>query len=91
MPKVRTMEQVREAEAKKAERNRKNSKLNASITKVYSIREYKYSKLVAAMEKAAKEAGKQPGRYMRIALIEKLQRDGYITESPEDIEEDVEE
>ena len=91
MPKVRTMEQVREAEARKAERNRKSSKLNASTTKVYTIREYKYSKLVAAIEKAAKDAGKQPGRYMRVALIEKLQRDGYITDIPEESEEVIEE
>lgn len=91
MPKVRTMEQVREADARKAERNRKSSKLNASTTKVYTIREYKYSKLVAAIEKAAKDAGKQPGRYMRVALIEKLQRDGYITDIPEESEEVIEE
>ena len=77
------------------ERRRQNMreyrKKNASKTQTYTVRVYKGSEIMQAIEKAAADAGKQPGRYLRSALMEKLQRDGYITEIPDDKEEPEEE
>lgn len=76
------MEKWRESEAKRKARKKREMEK----TKVYTVRVYKDSPIMIAAEKAASDAGKQPGRYLRQALIEKLQRDGYIGEAPEEPE-----
>lgn len=86
-----SLQKVKESEERRKNRQKKQYLNRKERTKTYTVRVYYDSELMTALEKAAKEAGKQPGRYLRIALIEKLQRDGYITEIPEDTEEEVEE
>lgn len=72
------MEKIAESEAKRIARNHKKNQKHAEETKVYTVRVYKDSPLMVATEQAATNAGKQPGQYLRQALIEKLQRDGYF-------------
>lgn len=73
-----------EKDERKKERNRKKAKKIYERTKTYTVRVYKDSEIMQAIERAASDAGKQPGRYLRQAMMEKLQRDGYIAEIPED-------
>ena len=61
----------------KAERKKGN-------TKTYQICLSKSTGLVSAMETMTERTGIRPATYLRKALIEKLQRDGYITETPEE-------
>ena len=82
MQKLKESEERRKARQKKQYLNRKEQ------TKTYTIRVYHDSELERAIEKAASDAGKQPGRYVRIAVIEKLQRDGYIAEIPENSDDE---
>lgn len=77
MPKI-TSWQERQEKAK--ERNRRFAQNRAPKTKVYTVRVYYGSEIYNATEKAASDAGKQPGRYLREALIEKLRKDGYTLE-----------
>lgn len=89
MPRINiTQEQIRESEEKRREQNRRRNAKTRLKTQTYTIRVYHGSELEQAIEKAAADAGKLPGRYVRIAVIEKLQRDGYM---PENSEEEVEE
>ena len=86
--KLTTNADYRASERKAQERNRRKSQKIAAKSQTYTVRVYHGSDLESATEKAASDAGVQPGRYLRMALIEKLQRDGYIVESQqEDIEE----
>ena len=49
--------------------------------KVYTVRVRKDSKICEFTDKAAANLGIQPGTYLRIALVEKLKRDGYMLEN----------
>ena len=88
MPANWSMDRIRESEEKRKERNRRKAAKQSAKTQTYTIRVYHGSEFEQAIEKAAADAGKQPGRYVRIAVIEKLTRDGYM---PENAEEEVEE
>ena len=91
MPKtISTMEQMRESEEKRRERNRRKNAKKATNTRTYTVRVYHGSALETATEKAASDAGIQPGRYLRKALVEKLTREGYIAETEEEEEEEEE-
>lgn len=88
MPKILTIEQKKESEIRRKESRKKAKIIERAKTQTYTIRVYHGSELEQAIEKAAADVGKLPGRYVRIAVIEKLQRDGYM---PENSEEEVEE
>ena len=45
------------------------------------MRVRKDSKICEFTDKAAANLGIQPGTYLRIALVEKLKRDGYMLEN----------
>ena len=78
----------KERQEKAAARNRKFSKNRYEKTKVYTVRVYYDSPLYEATESAAAKAEIQPGTYLRLALVEKLQKDGFLTNAPEDVEEE---
>lgn len=86
--KLITNADFRASERKKEERNRRKTQKRAATTQTYTVRVRHESELELATEKAAADAGIQPGTYLRLALIEKLQRDGYIAETPEAPEEE---
>lgn len=86
--KLITNADYRASERKKEERDRRKTQKRAETTQTYTVRVHHGSEIEAATEKAAADAGMQPGRYLRFALIEKLQRDGYMAEQePEEPEE----
>ena len=90
MPKVLTSEERAKRWTENAKKNeaRKAAKRKIS-TKTYTVRVAKGSGLYGGIEKAAKTIGIQPGNYLRMALIEKLQKDGFLKGVPEDDEEPV--
>lgn len=75
---------------KNAERKEsRRAKGYPTITKTYTVRVAKGSGLYGGIEKAAKTIGTLPGTYLRMALIEKLQKDGFLKGVPEDDEKPV--
>lgn len=76
----------RASERKAEERNRRKAQKRAETTQTYTVRVHHESELELAIEKAASDAGILPGRYLRLALIEKLQREGYLTQQAENDE-----
>lgn len=84
MPKIMSwqerQEKAKERQEKAKERNKRYVQIRAQKTKVYTVRVYYGSEIYTATEKAASDAGKQPGQYLREALIEKLRKDGYMLE-----------
>ena len=76
----------RASERKAEERNRRKAQKRAETTQTYTVRVRHESELELATEKAASDAGILPGRYLRLALIEKLQREGYLTQQVENDE-----
>ena len=88
MPRINvTQSQIRESDEKRREQNRRRNAKTRLKTQTYTVRVYHGSELETAIEKAAADAGKQPGRYLREALIEKLRRNGYLTEPPAEDDE----
>ena len=85
--KLITNADFRASERKAEERNRRKAQRRAETTQTYTVRVRHGSALETATEKAAADAGIQPGKYLRQALTEKLIHDGYITETPEESEE----
>ena len=81
MPKILTSEERAKRWTENAKKNeaRKAAKRKIS-TKTYEVRVAKSTGIYNGIEKAAKTIGIQPGTYLRMALIEKLQRDGYLQE-----------
>ena len=59
-------------------------------TRAYQIRLTRSTGLIDAMERMAETSGIKPATYIRKALIEKLRRDGYIAEVPENTEDEDE-
>ena len=84
--KLVTNADYRASERKAQERNRRKAQKIAAKTQTYTVRVYHESELELATEKAASNAGILPGRYLRIALIEKLQREGYLAQDVENDE-----
>ena len=70
----RWTENAKRNEQRKAERREIGSSI---ITKTYTVRVKKPSSIYDATEKAARKMGIKPGVYLRIALTEKLKRDGF--------------
>lgn len=77
-------ENARRNEERKAEHKRQ-AELLGRVPKSYKIDVLKTTELYTALEEAAKNNNVQAGRYLRIAVIEKLQREGYL---PLDYKED---
>ena len=87
MPKVLTSEERAKRWAASAEKKpsykekvRIKNKKAREEGKVYTVRARKGSKICEATENAAAKLGIQPGTYLRIALVEKLRKDGYTLE-----------
>ena len=82
----------REAEIKRAnmakkthsQQMREKTEYQRSNTTLYSLRVTNHSGIPSAVNKACEKIGQKPSAYLRQALIEKLQRDGYIAETPEE-------
>lgn len=77
----------RASERKAEARNRRKAQKRAETTQTYTVRVRHESELELATEKAASDVGLQPGKYLRQALIEKLQREGYLAPNVENEEE----
>ena len=77
-------ENAKRNEERKAERKRE-AELLGRVPKSYKIDVLKTTELYNALEEAAKDSNVQAGRYLRIAVIEKLQHEGYL---PIDFKED---
>lgn len=84
MPKVRTLEQIKEAHMRELD---KNDRWKRENTKLYQMRVAIKSGIPEAIDKMNAETGIAPAKYLRQALMEKLKRDGYIAEIQEESEE----
>lgn len=85
MPRVRTAEQVREAHMRELD---KNDRWKRENTKLIQMRITYSSGIPALLDKVQADTGLTPTRYVRKALINELQRDGYIAEIPENSDEE---
>lgn len=83
-----TMQQRAKALERK---NKQIAQWKKENTKVYQVRYTLSSGIPSILEKMSAETGMKPATYIRQAVAEKLQRDGYIAEMPDDKEEPEEE
>ncbi len=87
----RVLMTMAERKAAEARRHKRASEWSRKNTKVYQVTYTLKSGIPAIMEKMSAETGMQPATYIRQAVAEKLRRDGYVAEIPDDKEEPEEE
>ena len=85
MPKILTAEERAKKWSENAQKNaERKAERRREFTKTYTVRVSIGSGIYNGIEKAAKNIGIQQASYLRMALIEKLQREGYLSENSDE-------
>ena len=83
MPKILTSEERAKRWAENAKKNALRKQQRAAqgeVKKSYTIDILRRTELYEALEGASQKEGVQPGRFIRISIIEKLKREGYLNQ-----------